>query len=97
MNSKAAAQRVQIVNEKGLHARPSAAISRLAGRYQSKISLECDGITANARSIMDLLMLIAHRGSDIVIRAEGDDAEEAVTALASMIADGFGEDDEPRP
>ncbi len=89
--SDTAAQMVRIVNAKGLHARPSAAISKLAARFEARIILRCEQIEANARSIMDLLMLIAHEGSDVVIEAQGPDAREAVTALASLIADGFGE------
>ena len=50
-----------------------------------------DGQTASARSIMDLLLLAAHRGSEIELEADGPDAEAAVTALASLVAEGFGE------
>lgn len=86
-----ASQRATIVNRKGLHARASASLSRLAGEFESKISVAHEGETANARSIMDLMMLVAHTGCEVDITAEGPDAAEAVTAIASLIAAGFGE------
>lgn len=84
-------QRATIVNRKGLHARAAAKLSRLAAEYESKITVTREGESADARSIMDLLMLVAHMDSDVEIHAEGLDAAEAVTAIASLIADGFGE------
>lgn len=86
-----ASQRVAIVNRKGLHARASARLSRLAGEFQSRIIVSHEGETADARSIMDLMMLVAHMGCEVELHAEGPDAAEAVTAIASLIADGFGE------
>ena len=86
-----ASQRAMIVNRKGLHARASAKLSRLAGEFNSRIIVTHEGETADARSIMDLMMLVAHMGCEVDIRAEGPDAAEAVTAVASLIADGFGE------
>ncbi|MDX1292231.1 MAG: HPr family phosphocarrier protein [Hyphomonas sp.] len=86
-----ASQRVAIINRKGLHARASARLSRLAGEFQSRIIVSHDGETADARSIMDLMMLVAHMGCEVELHAEGPDAAEAVTAIASLIADGFGE------
>ena len=49
------------------------------------------GVEVNAKSIMGVLMLAAEVGTQLVIRAEGDDAEEALTALASLIDSGFEE------
>lgn len=89
-----AAQRVTIVNEKGLHARASAKLAKLAGRYESTITVRHEAESASARSIMDLLMLVAHQGCEIELTAEGVDAAEAVTALGALVAEGFGELDE---
>lgn len=89
------AQRVMIVNRKGLHARASNKLARLASSYQSEITIRNDEHEAQATEIMDLLMLIAHKGTEIEIEAVGNDAPEAVTALASLVADGFGERDAP--
>lgn len=89
----AARQRVTIVNAKGLHARASAALSKLAGEFDAKVVVHHREESANARSIMDLLMLVASKGCEIEITAEGAEANEAVTAIASLVANGFGEGD----
>jgi phosphocarrier protein len=86
-----ARQSVTIVNRKGLHARASAKLSKLASEYQSTVIVSHDGQEADARSIMDLLMLVAAQGCEVELAANGPDAAEAVTAIASLIADGFGE------
>jgi phosphocarrier protein HPr len=81
-----------IVNQEGLHARPAARIVRLASSFASDIELSKDGLDVNGKSIMGVMMLAAECGSEIVIRANGPDAEQAVTALAELVASGFGED-----
>ena len=91
MNDLAHSQRVHIVNKKGLHARASAALAKLAGEYESKVNIHHEELSASAGSIMDLMMLIAHRGAEIEIRGKGPDAPQAVTAIASLVASGFGE------
>lgn len=87
-------RRVRIVNRKGLHARASAKLARLAASLPAQVFVLRNGDTANAVSIMDLLMLAAHQGSEVDIRATGPGAEAAIDAVAAMIADGFGERDE---
>ncbi len=82
---------VRVVNRKGLHARPSGMVSRLACLYDAKVVVSHGGHTADARSIMDLLLLIAPMGSDLVIEAQGPDADSAVEAIAALIGSGFGE------
>lgn len=82
---------VRIVNDLGLHARPSAELVKLASKYRSDISVSRDGVAVNAKSILGVMTLAAEQGATIVIRAEGDDAEEAVTALKQLIDRGFGE------
>ncbi len=90
-----AGQRVRIVNTKGLHARAAAAFSRLAGQFEARVTVTHDSACADARSIMDLLLLVGAKDCEIDIVAEGPDAQAAVTALASLVADGFGERDNP--
>jgi phosphocarrier protein HPr len=80
-----------IVNQEGLHARPAAQIVRLANSFASEIELSKDGLAVNGKSIMGVMMLAAEYGSSIVIRANGPDAEQAVQALAELVATGFGE------
>ena len=83
---------VQIVNRMGLHARPAAAFVKLAGVYDSDVFVAKDGVEVNGKSIMGVLMLAAEFGSRITIRAEGEDAEDAVMALSELVDRGFEEE-----
>lgn len=88
---------VTIPNRLGLHARPAAQFVRCSGRFRSDVYVGRDGIEVNGKSIMGVLMLAAERGATLRIRAEGEDAEEAVRVLVEMVRRGFDEDDEGRP
>jgi phosphocarrier protein len=81
-----------IVNKLGMHARAAAKFVQTASRFASDISLEREGQTVNGKSIMGVLMLAAAQGTQVTVRTGGDDAEEAMAALGSLIEDGFGED-----
>lgn len=85
---------VRIVNRKGLHARASAKLARLAATLPAQVFIVRNEEVANAHSIMDLLMLAAHQGSEVSIRASGPEAAATVDAVAALIGDGFGEHDE---
>jgi phosphocarrier protein len=80
-----------IVNALGLHARAAAQLVQAANRYRCSVSVEKDGIQVNGKSIMGVLTLAAGKGTEIVVRCEGDDAGEAMTSLAAVIENGFGE------
>ena len=84
-------QSVIIVNKKGLHARASAAFAKLAGTFDSQIQVRYDGLSVDGKNIMDLMMLVAHKGVEIEIEAVGSDADRATPALVQLVADGFGE------
>ncbi len=81
-----------IKNKFGLHARPSASFVQTASRFQSEIKVEKDGQVADGKSILDLMMLAAGQGNSITVKANGEDAEEALTALGELIENRFGED-----
>ncbi len=83
---------VQIVNRNGLHARPAAEIVKLASKFKSDITMVRDDLEVNAKSIMGVMMLAAEFGSELKVRANGPDAEEAVKAIAELVANKFGED-----
>ena len=82
---------VAIVNKLGLHARAAAKLTHLAGSYQSEIWISRSGRRVNAKSIMGVMMLAAGQGTSVLLEAEGADAEQAIGALTSLIADKFGE------
>ena len=66
----------------------------MAATLPAQVFLVRDDDVANAHSIMDLLMLAAHQGSNITVKATGPDAESSVEAVAELIENGFGENDE---
>jgi phosphocarrier protein len=82
---------VEIINKLGLHARASARLTQVAGRYQANVWLGRNGRRVNAKSIMGVMMLAAECGSQLIVRATGADAEAAATAMAELIQSGFGE------
>jgi phosphotransferase system HPr (HPr) family protein len=81
-----------IKNKFGLHARPSASFVQTASRYGSEITVEKDGQMADGKSIMDLMMLAAAHGTSIVVTVKGEDAQDALCALESLIDGRFGEE-----
>jgi phosphocarrier protein len=81
-----------IKNKLGLHARAAGLLVRAAAKYEAEISVEKDGLVANAKSIMGVMMLAAAMGSKIKVKAEGVDARKAVRALGRLIERRFGED-----
>ncbi|MGH6986566.1 MAG: HPr family phosphocarrier protein [Caulobacteraceae bacterium] len=83
---------VEVVNERGLHARASAKFVKLASAFTAEVQVRRDDQTVDARSIMGLMMLAAGPGSVIAITAEGEDAEAAVAALRRLVANRFEED-----
>ena len=82
---------VAIANAYGLHARPAAEFVKLAGTFQSEITVSKDGLEVNGKSIMGVMMLAAEKDSEIQIGARGSDAKAAVEALVRLVSRGFGE------
>jgi phosphocarrier protein HPr len=83
---------VEIVNERGLHARASARFVKLAGAFDAQVRVTKDDQTVDAQSIMGLMMLAAGPGSSIEITAQGRQAKEAVQALAGLVENRFEEE-----
>jgi phosphotransferase system HPr (HPr) family protein len=85
-------EEVVLKNKYGLHVRPATLIAQTAKDFQSSVVLLKEGHEVDARSIFSMLTLAAEKGSKIVIRAEGADAESAVAKLAEVIGN-FDVDD----
>lgn len=83
---------VTITNKYGLHARPAMQLVEMASRFASDVRLVRGEKIADAKSIMDVLMLAAEHGTDLVIKAEGDDAEQAIETLSDLVASRFDEE-----
>ena len=84
---------VTIVNKYGLHARPAAEFVKLANRFASEIFIRKDDVEVSGKSIMGVMMLAAEYGTTLHVSARGEDAEQAVDALAALVASRFGERD----
>ena len=82
---------VRIVNRNGLHARPAAELVKTAAKFKSEITIVRDDLEVNGKSIMGVMMLAAELGATLTIRANGPDAQQAVDAIAELIAQKFGE------
>jgi phosphocarrier protein HPr len=85
-------RQIEIINERGLHARASAKFVKLASRFDAEIHVSKEDSTVDARSIMGLMMLAAGIGSTLEISAEGPEAEEALEGLCALIQQKFYED-----
>jgi phosphocarrier protein HPr len=86
------AQILNIVNEKGLHARASAKFVEVVEEFDATAQVTKDGMTVSGDSIMGLLMLAASRGTSIEVVTSGPDAAALATALQALVADRFGEE-----
>ena len=82
---------VEIINKLGLHARASAKLTQVAGRFGADVWLSRNGRRVNAKSIMGVMMLAAAKGTTIVIETDGPDEAEAMRALEELIANRFDE------
>lgn len=84
--------KVKIVSKSGLHARPADTLTKLAGRYQSKIELLCkDSRIVNVKSILSVLAAGIDCGTEAELVCEGEDEKEACRELARAIEEGLGE------
>ena len=84
---------VEIINKLGLHARASARLTQVAGRFEADVWLSRNGRRVNAKSIMGVMMLAAAKGSTVLVETDGADEADAMTAVTALIAERFGEDE----
>ncbi len=84
---------IVIINKLGMHARASAKFVSLASQFKSDITLGRNGQQANGKSIMGIMMLAAGKGSKLDLQVSGQDEDQAIHALRSLIDNRFGEDE----
>ncbi len=82
---------VEVRNRLGLHARAAARFVHAANRFRARVSVSRGGRTTDGKSILGILLLAAAQGTRLELRAEGEDAAEAVAALVALVEGGFGE------
>lgn len=91
-NERTCERTVEIRNKYGLHARPAAEFVKKAHTFDADVWVRKEELEVNGKSIMGMMMLAAEKGAEIVIRAAGDDAEDAVDALSALVDTQFGEE-----
>lgn len=84
--------KLTIVNRLGMHARPAMVFCDLAQTFSSTITVKREDTEVDGKSIMQLLMIAASKGSEIEVVAEGEDAEKAIAAIKTLVESGFDEE-----
>lgn len=84
-------KKVTIINDAGLHARPAAALVKLASKFESDFYIHLYGYKVNGKSILGVMTLAAEKGAELELELDGPDEEEATEAITELIDDGFGE------
>jgi phosphocarrier protein HPr len=92
MSATVAARELPITNQRGLHARASAKFVKCAEGFDAEITVTRDGMSVPATSIMGLMMLGAAMGTSIMVEARGNQAEDALEALAQLVDSKFDEE-----
>ncbi|MFZ5897446.1 MAG: HPr family phosphocarrier protein [Myxococcota bacterium] len=83
----------EVRNKLGLHARAATKLVQLASRFPCDIIISRAGQSANAKSVMGVLLLCGSKGTKLDVEARGADAEQAVSEIGKLIFDRFGEDE----
>lgn len=78
-----------VLNDKGLHTRPSTELVKCVANFNSQVHLTYRNYVVNAKSILGILMLAAEKGAKISVEAVGDDAEAAVEAILRLAQNKF--------
>ncbi len=90
--SKKLEKQLTVKNKLGLHARAAAQLVKTLNAFHCDVQIEANGQNVNAKSIMGVLMLAASKGTSVTAYFEGDDAAEAMEALAYLFENKFGEE-----
>ncbi|PIU40784.1 MAG: HPr family phosphocarrier protein [Candidatus Omnitrophica bacterium CG07_land_8_20_14_0_80_42_15] len=90
-------RKITIKNKQGLHARPAALFVQMANKFTSNITVQKGKQQVNGKSIMGIMMLAAGKGSIIIIKADGEDAEKALVELEDLLSGKIDELGTPKP
>lgn len=89
MSDSIRATTVTISNPQGLHMRPAYLFAETASKFTSKVNLIKGDVRIDGKSVLDILTLGATQGTEILLEANGDDAQAAVDLLAQLVNSGF--------
>ena len=90
MSTTPVTRAVVVQNPQGLHARPAELFAKLALQFESRIALIRNDQRADGKSILEILTLGVQPGTELVLEAQGNDAQQAVEALATLVESHFG-------
>ncbi len=86
-------RQVKIINKLGLHARAATKLAQLSQQFDASITVELEGNSADANSIMGLMLLAGAQGKVVNVIASGTDAELALNEICQLFSDRFDEDE----
>ena len=84
-------RKITIVNEAGLHARPAAALVKLASKFESEFHIHMYGYRVNGKSILGVMTLAAEQGAEMELEFDGPDEKKMAKEVSELIENGFGE------
>jgi len=84
-------RKVTIVNKLGLHARAASKLVKVANQFEAQLKIQIGERVVDGKSIMSVMLLAATQGTDVVLRTDGRDEVDAMTAIVALIDDKFGE------
>lgn len=84
---------LKVINRFGLHARPAAMVVEAASKFDCEVTLTKEGMSANGKSIMSVMLLAAEPGSEVELCAEGPQAEQAAEAIDQLFQARFNEEE----
>ncbi|MCS7053079.1 MAG: HPr family phosphocarrier protein [Ignavibacterium sp.] len=84
-------KKVKIINKAGLHTRPAATIVKMAAKYKCDFFIDRDGMEINGKSIIGVMTLAAENGSELILRFDGPDEQQAAEEIISYFERGFDE------
>lgn len=87
-------QKITIKNSSGLHARPSAALVKLASKFKADFYIHMYGYRVNGKSILGVMTLAADEGSEMELELSGEDEKEAMQAIVDLIDSKFGSEED---
>ncbi len=82
---------ITIVNKLGLHARAATKLAQLSQQFDAQVCVELEGNSADAQSVMALMLLAGGQGKSVTVKAQGKEAEQALTSICQLISDKFEE------
>jgi phosphocarrier protein HPr len=95
MNGETLQHKVTITNPMGFHMRPAAAFAKRAAEFQSAVTVAKDDKRVNGKSWLELMLLAAEQGSEVLVEVSGSDARAALPALVELLAAPSMADDPP--